>query len=1016
MRATIAGAPPLSPRSPAIGTNARKTMSGQRGTVSGARASNAPRATIVPNGIGGINGLSSRHMGSVRSPNGLDEHDEHDHDDNLMNPFDRPSQLAASSQSRRKLKRVCKKIANHTYLSTLTGILTLCALFADDVNKIFFYKDTDYVFDIITIVCLTVFVFEIIVASIGQDEYFLNFFFWLDVVSTATLILDIKSVGKWLVDVQQAGADDEEGSGTQSSTIGDSGKTARAARIVRVIRLVRLLRILKLYKHLQEQRARRIAQEAQGKLEGKGPTDDDEEAEEEMRLMREPESKVGRKLSELSTRKVIILVLCMLFILPYIAVEEDAFWSTSYYFAAEKLWDDWKIYNHACVDYGADEDRTVQMRRQYEESLLEYIYYHQAGQIDLVAEDCDAAIVCVRENMHQLLFLALSGEDEGTSEEGVRCQGPHIQLLADQKDTFNKEYSGGNELLVTGPLSDKVLTRLTRPWKQRCDGRVGVSLDEEIECPETLRYLEIIDVIPVLQNVDRKLWPVGGDSYRVLLLTFNTRGATEHGALLNFIQTWFVCVVLAGGAYAIHRVATKLVLKPIERMIDKVKIIALDPLGAGRMGDNEQMRDEERVEKMQQDIQEATGFRKKLLMYQARAAMKKSEPMETLILEKTIIKIGGLLALGFGEAGGDVIGQNLQGASGAVNVLIPGRRMKAVFGVAKIQSFAIIAEVLQGDVMHFANEVSEIVHGFVDEFWGAPNKNMGETYVLVWRVPDLPLDWTDDGGAEEESTEEFYCDMALISVAKVIGAIRKSPTLARYSHHPGLQQHLGKFEIQLSFGLHFGWAIEGAIGSEFKIDVSYLSSNVNMAARLESLTADFSLRNLVSEDHVMRLSEELRSELRAIDNVLLSGFKHKQTIFTLDLDTDALDVLDLRTIKRPEKMKKFKLRQLREARKCTKLPQNGYHTGDVFAADEDIQPMRTKYTKNERAFLLKYDMAYRNYESGEWDAAKNMLLQTELMLGHQDGPSRQLRNFMTSFLESVPEGVTRDTWAGFREL
>jgi len=40
----------------------------------------------------------------------------------------------------------------------------------------------------------------------------------------------------------------------------------------------------------------------------------------------------------------------------------------------------------------------------------------------------------------------------------------------------------------------------------------------------------------------------------------------------------------------------------------------------------------------------------------------------------------------------------------------------------------------------------------------------------------------------------------------------------------------------MGFGLHMGWAIEGAIGSEFKIDASYLSPNVNLAARLEGAT------------------------------------------------------------------------------------------------------------------------------------------------------------------------------------
>ena len=44
------------------------------------------------------------------------------------------------------------------------------------------------------------------------------------------------------------------------------------------------------------------------------------------------------------------------------------------------------------------------------------------------------------------------------------------------------------------------------------------------------------------------------------------------------------------------------------------------------------------------------------------------------------------------------------------------------------------------------------------------------------------------------------------------------------------------YKVKMGFGLHYGWGIEGAIGSEFKIDASYLSPNVNMAGKLESST------------------------------------------------------------------------------------------------------------------------------------------------------------------------------------
>jgi hypothetical protein len=45
--------------------------------------------------------------------------------------------------------------------------------------------------------------------------------------------------------------------------------------------------------------------------------------------------------------------------------------------------------------------------------------------------------------------------------------------------------------------------------------------------------------------------------------------------------------------------------------------------------------------------------------------------LETKILEKLIIKIGALLALGFGEAGSEIIVENIK-KGGAVDPMIPG--------------------------------------------------------------------------------------------------------------------------------------------------------------------------------------------------------------------------------------------------------------------------------------------------------------------------------------------------------
>lgn len=52
--------------------------------------------------------------------------------------------------------------------------------------------------------------------------------------------------------------------------------------------------------------------------------------------------------------------------------------------------------------------------------------------------------------------------------------------------------------------------------------------------------------------------------------------------------------------------------------------------------------------------------------------------------------------------------------------------------------------------------------------------------------------------------------------------------------------------MSMGFGLHVGWGIEGAIGSVFKIDASYLSPNVNLAARLEVACRQYGVNILIS--------------------------------------------------------------------------------------------------------------------------------------------------------------------------
>jgi hypothetical protein len=84
------------------------------------------------------------------------------------------------------------------------------------------------------------------------------------------------------------------------------------------------------------------------------------------------------------------------------------------------------------------------------------------------------------------------------------------------------------------------------------------------------------------------------------------------------------------------------------------------------------------------------------------------------------------------------------------------------------------------------------------------------------------------------------------------------------------------------------WSIEGAIGSKHKVDASYLSPNVNMAARLESATKQYGVAILMSADFAALLSSAMRAKCRQIDTVLVKGSSQPMGIWTIDVDTSAI--------------------------------------------------------------------------------------------------------------------------------
>lgn len=211
-----------------------------------------------------------------------------------------------------------------------------------------------------------------------------------------------------------------------------------------------------------------------------------------------------------------------------------------------------------------------------------------------------------------------------------------------------------------------------------------------------------------------------------------------------------------------------------------------------------------------------------------------------------LTKSSELLSIGLGEAGQQILKNHLK--DDKVNLLEKGSKVYCIFGFCNIRRFEEINNILNESILEFVNKIAEIVHENVHQHLGATNKNIGDVFLLVWKFKNSELIYKnsseelakflndkDEGpdGGEEINTiidEDDWvpvlnprsliakrkCDLAVMSFVKIFLTLQTSQELMHYS-----KTVMGGIKIDMGLGLHCGWAIEGAIGSEHKIDARY---------------------------------------------------------------------------------------------------------------------------------------------------------------------------------------------------
>ena len=690
------------------------------------------------------------------------------------------------------------------------------------------------------------------------------------------------------------------------------------------------------------------------------------------------ETRVGQRLSELTTRRVIVGVLGMLFALP---------------------WFDLDTYPSLT-------------EASFKDSGLRVLHAFAAG--------------------------AESGGSETRANLSGKNPGPGFYGAVDQ---YWRGADGLYALVVYGESLDAHAdTAFTLP---------GADFGRRLRCEEFRLAAYVADLEP---ETHAETHVPSVPSYAF----FDARVATRTQAALNMCRTVFVCLMLGAGALFFSRDAHALVLKPIERMVKKVREVSENPLKRFAVDDksDESDGDADDDAHFAERREDGKGSRRGVFgnavfeffsrdgfarrrtrqVLNGRASVKKSSrryrddsQMETRLLENSIAKICGLLAVGFGEAGSEIIAANIR-RGGEIDPMIPGKKVVAIFGFCDIRQFTDTTEVLQEGVMEFVNTIGKIVHMETHLHGGSANKNVGDAFLLVWKFPaEVTLEDVERperAPPGRRAAVAKVCEGALASFVAIIAGLRRSAKLNAYSNDARLAARMPDFEVKMGFGLHVGWAIEGAIGSEYKVDASYLSPNVNLSARLEAATKQFDVPILISERFVNACGTSVARACRQIDRVTVKGSEEPMGVFTFDVAHDAAPAPDA-----PEDPERFLVKKKTASERArggtadaasnegTNVQSHSFYKyDDAFAEHPDLVAMRRGVTEE---FLEKFRAAFALYREGRWAEAASALRPAAAGAWRrdakgrpvEDGPAKALlRHMETCAFEAPAE------WRGFRAL
>ncbi len=184
------------------------------------------------------------------------------------------------------------------------------------------------------------------------------------------------------------------------------------------------------------------------------------------------------------------------------------------------------------------------------------------------------------------------------------------------------------------------------------------------------------------------------------LIRISVRKWVQIQALLNFFRVLIILAIFLIGVHFFKKDARAKILHPLEQMLSKVREMARNPSKALKFGIND----------------------------------KENYNSDIAVIDETIQKIAYLLVLGFGEAGNSLLSKVLYTNDFEFDFVSEAHTIYGIYGFCDIRNFTDATEILTEDVLLFVNAIAKVVHSEVSSNEGGANKNIGDAFLVVWRL------------------------------------------------------------------------------------------------------------------------------------------------------------------------------------------------------------------------------------------------------------------------------------------